>query len=170
MTKTVTPSTDLVPMTEEEIDFATLEDKHAECWLLAATGVRQLELAERYGVSRATIQNWLKKANLEYRTRAANVDEERERIAGTVEAVLADAYSAHRAALRSKGGAASLAGSNYLRLVLDAARDLAHIRGIEPSRAPDAGGKGVTEVVVRMGGTAGGGRTMPTLEVGVRQS
>lgn len=164
-TKTISPSTALVPMTAEELEFATDEDNHAECWLLAATGVRQLELAERYGVSRATIQNWLKKANAEYRTRAANIDEERERIAGTVEAVLRDAYAAHKAAPGN-----SLAGSNYLRLVLDAARDLAHIRGIEPSRAPEGNGKGVTEVVVRMGGTAGGGRGMPTLEVGVRNS
>lgn len=151
----------LPAMAEDELEDASQEDLRAEAFLLASTGHTQAQIADRLHRSRATVQKYLRQEAQARRTRAQNVNEELERIAGVYEGVALEAWSAYRG-LR---GSTSLAGSNYLRLVLDATEKLARLRGVEADSGRGATGK--AEIIVRIGGETD---TPGRIEIGARAS
>lgn len=156
MDLTVVPR--VAPIEPDEVVLP--EDRRAEAFLLYAAGWTQKAIAERFGVSAMTISKDLGKEARARRSRAQNVEFELERICGVVEHVMVKALDRHNEAADAK--IQSLAGSNYLRLVLDAAAKLAQLRGLESDR-PAPRGDGKSRVVV----TIGGSREEPQIAVGV---
>jgi len=150
----------LVPLAQDKLAELGPEDKRAEAWYLSVTGRTQLEIAAHFGVAPGTIQRWLKQAALERRQRAENVDEEAERIIGTIEAVATEAWKRHEAS-----DVDGLSGPNYLRLVLDSMKEIARLRGIDQAIST-GGSAGTTTLRVRIGGRDISGT--PVIDVGVQ--
>lgn len=148
-------------LSEDELAALEPDERHAEAWYLSRSGWSQAAISTRMGVSRKTVQNWLALEMKQRLSRREQVDEELEHIAGTYEAVIARAWEAHRISATSSPN--SLAGSNYLRLVVDAAAALAHIKGIDGPAAKQGDGK--MRVVVRIGGADGS-----TVELGAEST
>ena len=139
-----TPTTALEPYESED-----LAERRAYAWLQCTQGYTQTAVAEALGVSRQTIHKYIN-AEAEIRvSRLENSEAELEKLIGQIEAIASRAWSAHRGAPSN-----SLAGSNYLRLVLDAAREIARLRGFDAlvARRGDSSPTRA-QVVVRIGGT-----------------
>lgn len=127
------------------------DERRAEAWALVCRGWSKTAIGERYGVSRQAVAKWLRKEAQRRRSLVATIDEEAERLVGQLEAVVAEAWAAHRAL---GDGSKAVVGPQYLRLVRDAVGDIARLRGIErPGDA--AGARRQVEVVVKIGGSDG---------------
>lgn len=154
------PATQLPPATPEEQADWDIEDRRAEVFLRLSTGATQAEVADYLGVSRSTIQKDWKAALAARRSRRDTVEDEVERLAATYEAVIAAAWQRS-----NKADPASVAASNNLRLVMDAAEKRGKLLGVGES--PEANDNGTVEVVVNVGGGEG---PSPDVQVGVRSS
>ncbi len=149
---------DLSALPEDE-SLAT-EDRRAETFLLYSTGWRQASIARRFGVSQATTSKDLKIEFARRHERSKNIEDELERVCGVVENVMSKAWERHNSAFEEKPH--SVAASNYLKLVLEAAEKLAHLRGLDAPRAPGNATHGPTRVIVQIGGNGA-----PQIAVGV---
>lgn len=140
-----------MPQTPEEWRDATPEERRIEAWRLRARGRTISSIGRDLGVSRTSIQGYLDLEAKKRLSRMANADIELERIAGVVEGVMEESFRRHEQAFDK--GESSLAASNYLRLVLDSARELARLRGLDALliRRGDTGPT-KAEIVVRIGG------------------
>lgn len=147
--------------TPEELEEITLDERRAETLLLYLTGWDQARIARRFGVSPATVSKDIAIELRKRRSRAENIEDEIERVAGIMENVMAKAWARHNEA--ADVSVTSVAGTNYLRLVLDAAEKYAQLRGLDSSAGTRAVEKGKTRVVVRIGGS----NEQPQIDVGV---
>lgn len=154
-------STYLETSPPDELSDITLEERRAETFLLYTTGWQQAQIARRFGISQATVSKDIAIELRRRRTRAENIEDEIERIAGVYEGVMSKAWSRHNEA--AEASPTSVAGTNYLRLVMDAAEKVAQIRGIDAGSGTKKQDKGQTRVVVRIGGSS----ESPQIDVGV---
>lgn len=160
------PSAKPVPvpaLSAEEIEELDQENKRLEAWYLSATGASQAAIARVFGVTPSTVGRWLDKVGAERRSRAENIERETERILGMLEAAAADSYAAFRQVRES--APASMAGPSHMKNFLEAVKEMARLRGIEPTTNAGAAGPKVTQVVVRIGGVPPGSTT-PAIDVG----
>lgn len=148
-TELVVPSS-LPRLTEDELESLTTEERRAETFLLYSTGWTQVRIAKYFGVAQATVAKDLKIEFQRRHTRAENIDQELERIAGVMEHVIDKAWRRHDEAFEVNPN--GVAASNYLKLVLDAAEKYAHLRGLDIPMANERQ-KGKTRVIVQIGGT-----------------
>ncbi len=151
----------LPKMTPEERAEQNIDERRAEAFLLFSMGWTQTKIARQIGVSQATVARDLDIEVRRRHSRAQLVEDEIERVAGIVEAVITKAWQRHNEA--ADNNINSVAGSNYLKLVLDGAEKYAQIRGIESVRSRPEGPKGQTRVIVQIGGQGG----TPPIAVGV---
>lgn len=143
----------LAPLQSSELDDYADEEKRAEALVLSLKGYSNLQIAERFGIHRNSVSTWLKRARQEHRSRLESSDEVLGEVMATYRAVMTEAWKAH-----AQVDVDQLSGSNYLRLILDSAKELAKLAGVD--QAPEAA-KGKTEVLVQIGGENG-------LKVGMR--
>jgi len=155
---------ELPPLAGVDLEMAGLEERRMEAWRLYSSGHTQISIAKKLGLSRATIQKYLSVEAKLRLSRLENSEEELEKIIGQLEAILGRSWKAHRDAFGA--GPSSLAASNYLRLCLDSAREIARLRGFDSlvARRGDTG-PSRTEIVVRIGGTED---FAPAVTVGAR--
>jgi transcriptional regulator with XRE-family HTH domain len=136
---------------EEWRDEAAPEERRVEAWLRAARGETQGSIARALGVSRQTVNGYLALEAKSRLSRLENSEIELEKIIGTLEAILAQSFM--RAEQAFESSPASLAASNYLRLCLDAAREIARLRGLDSLVARREGtGPSKAQIIVRIGG------------------
>ncbi len=145
------------PEPEETVELAT---RRAEAFLLYSIGWKQAQIAERFGVTQATISNDIRAERKNRLSRRDNVEEETERVAGVYEHVMAKAWERHEESANANIN--SVAGTNYLRIVLDAAEKYAMLRGLDGVKEKSRE-KGPTRVIVRIGGA----EKTPQIDVGV---
>jgi len=153
------PQAELVPLSEVEVEEADQTERRAEAWYLSMTGNTQTAIAKRMGVTRQTIGTWLETEAKRRRGRVANIDAEAERLIGQMEAAVVESWRALQRVQSDESNKNAMVGPQYLRLVLDGAKEIARLRGID-SGTSTRGASKTTEVVVRIGGT--------DLAVGVR--
>ena len=153
---------ELVPLSSEELADLDIEEKRMEAWHLSITGHSQAAISRQFGVNRITVARWLDIVGIERRSRAENIERETERIIGTLEAVAGESWRRSRLA-----GENSMAGPSHLKNVIEAAKEIARLRGIEPTKRSE-GTTRTTEVIVRIGGRAG--EDPQFIDVGVRDS
>ena len=151
----------LPPPTAEELEQMTIDERRAETFLLYSTGWEQTRIARRFNVSQTTVSKDIAIEIRKRRARAENIDEEIERVAGVYENVMTRAWNRHNEA--ADVNITSVAGTNYLRLVLDAAEKYAQLRGLDASSGVRKTEKSQTRVVVRIGGSS----ESPQIDVGV---
>jgi len=151
----------LTALTADEIEDLSTDDRRAEVFFLHSTGWTQAKLARHFGVVQATISKDLKIEYQRRHTRAENIEEELERIAGVIENVMVKAWDRHNEAFEHNPN--GVAASNYLKLVMEAAERYAHIRGLDMPRLGSNSPKGQTRVIVQIGGSA----EQPAIQVGV---
>ncbi len=137
-----------------------VDERRAEVFLLYSTGWSQARLARRFGVAQSTISKDIGIEMRARRSRAENVEEEIERIAGVVEGVMVRAWERHNEA--ADNNISSVAGANYLKIVLDAAERYAALRGFDSLHETKAKNS-QTRVIVQIGGT----NSTPPIAVGV---
>lgn len=158
-------SSGLEPLTDEELEELDADTRKAEAWMMVMTGSSQRAVAARFDVSPATINAWIRSYAAAARTRAENIEYEKERIIGQLEAVATQAWKRHN---RTKPD--SMAGPSYLKIATDAVLEIARFRGIEGPKGPDAGSSTrTTEIVVRFG-SAPPGQPEGAIDVGVRET
>ncbi len=142
---------ELPALTSSELESLSVDDRRAETFLLYSTGWTQAKLARHFGLSQGTISSDLKIEMQRRRSRAANIDDEIERIAGVIENVMTKAWQRHNESAESNIN--SVAATNYLKLVMEAAEKYAHLRGFDLPRATSNAPQGKTRVVVQIGGS-----------------
>lgn len=148
-------------LSEDEIASLSTEERRAETFLLYSLGWTQVRISRYFGVAQATVAKDLKLEAQRRHSRAENLEDELERVAGVMERVIEKAWARHdEAFFHNPNG---VAASNYLKLVLDAAEKYAHIRGIDIPVSKGGGAKGPTRVIVKIGGDA----LRPEIAVGV---
>lgn len=155
----VTPQIPL--LSEAERAELTTEERRAESFLLHSLGWTQARIARFFGVTQATVSKDLSIEAQRRHTRAENLEEELERVAGVYERVMEKAWARHDAAFFANPN--GVAATNYLKLVMDAAEKYAHIRGLDAPKAAGNANKGPTRVVVQIGGQG----DRPAIQVGV---
>lgn len=164
-----TMATALEPEDEEESpEQATAAERRAEAWMMHATGSTMTAIGNALGVSRQRAGVIIKEENARRRGMVADIDAEAERLIGQLEAVATKAWESQRAA-----GTQSMAGPQYLRVIVDAVKEIARFRGIEAPKGTPGTGNSRTEVIVRIGGTSGASLAREpveaeAIEVGVR--
>lgn len=154
-------ATTLPEITEEELADLSVADRRAETFMLYSTGWTQSRIAKYFGVSQSTVFNDLQIETRNRRARALNVESEIERIAGVYEAVMTKAWSRHEES--AEANINSVASTNYLKLVLEAAGQYASLRGLDSGAGAPTTKDGKTRVIVQIGGSAG----RPDIAVGV---
>lgn len=152
---------ELVPaLTKEELEQLDFDERRLEAWHLVATGQSHAAAGRALGVGATTISRWVEQVALDRRSRSDRIEMETERIIGTFEAVLAESW-----VMAHKSSENSMAGPSHMKNVLEAAKEIARLQGIGPTKAEIASGPRSTEVIVRIGG----GRELPQVDVGVRE-
>lgn len=145
-------STELVPLTDEEIAELDVEEKRLEAWHLStAEHFSMAKIARRFGVGPSTIGRWLDEVAKDRRSRAENIERETERLIAMHEAVAAKSWEL--AVTSSEMSPTTMAAPSHLKNVTEAAKEIARLRGIEGTRR-ESGGRTVTEVIVHIGGVA----------------
>lgn len=159
---------ELVPLSSEQLAEMEPDEKHLEAWHLSITGHSQREIGKRFGVGPSQIGRWLDEVGIERRTRSENIERETERIIGLLEAVAVDSY--RRAEAVASTNPASMVGPSHMKNVLDSVKEIARLRGIEPT-TKGSGGSSIrtTEVIVRIGGRPGD-PPVEFVDVGVRET
>lgn len=151
------PSARPVPvptLTQEEIDELGTDEKRLEAWHMSVVlGHSQVAIGKVLGVGPTTVGRWLDVVGAERRSRAENIERETERIIGTLEAALVDSYDAFRDSRAHSP--TTMAAPSHMKNVMEAAKEIARLRGIEPTRK-SSGGIHATEVIVNIGGIAPG--------------
>lgn len=142
---------ELVPaLTPEELEELGTDEKRIEAWHYAATGHSMAAIGRIFGVGPTTVGRWLDKVGAERRDRADNIERETERIIGILEAAAVDSYDAFRKSMEHS--VTTMAAPSHMKNVMEAAKEIARLRGIEPTRKRDGGGIHATEVIVNIGG------------------
>ena len=140
---------ELEPLSTYELEQLSDEEKRDEAWLLSVQGWSMAKIGRRFGVGPTSVGRWLDRVGQDRRSRAENIERETERIIGVLEAVAAKSWElADRDA-----GPGSMAPASHLKNVIESAKEIARLRGIEGTRR-DSGGIKVTEVIVNIGGAA----------------
>jgi predicted transcriptional regulator len=152
----------IATISDEELQTMTTDDRRAETFLLYSTGWNQAKIARHFGVSQQTVSHDLNIEMRRRRTRAENVEDEIERIAGVVENVMVKAWERHNESAESNIN--SVAATNYLKIVLEAADRYAVLRGFDAAKSAGPKTDGKTQVIVRIGGQG----DQPAIEVGVQ--
>lgn len=144
------PPDELPELTEEELNDP--EIRSAEAWRLVARGWSQADVARKFGISRQAVNQSITREARRHLSRQAQSEAELEKIIAVLEAVVSESWNKHEISFAKNPS--SLAGSNYLRLVLDAAREIARLRGFDALAGSSSGGGkvGKVEVVVKIGG------------------
>jgi len=137
--------TDLVGVLPGRDDM-TEDELHAEAWFLHMVGHSKNKIAKHLDVHPSTVDRWIKSEALARRDRTEDVEIEMERLIGRLETITDEALQSYMAV---KGTTAQV-GPQYLKVGVDAVKEIARLRGIEP--AGGGGGAKTTEVVVRIGG------------------
>ncbi len=114
--------------------------------MLSITGYSIHQIAQRFAVDRKTIRQWIHKYLLVERTRKLTIEEAFTEAEMEFNAVQRAAWAAYNSADIDQ-----LAAPNYLRLIFDAAKAKATLRGLDKIGNGDAS-RGTTEVVVEIGG------------------
>ena len=96
---------------------------------MRAVGASKREIAKKFGVSIPTLDKWLDQEAATRFQRSTNRELAMEEIIGTVEGVIASAWESYNSVTNPN----SLAAPNYLRTILDAAREVARLRGLDRS-------------------------------------
>lgn len=138
----------LVPLrvlSSEELETYDLDEKHAAALSLRLRGYTLNQLADHFQVSKKSIQNWLRAGRIEYGNRIQRSDEVLTEVMASIDEVILEAWRAHELADKD-----SLSAPNYLRLILDGAKEKARLLGLDQRSAEVH--KGKTEVVVQIGG------------------
>jgi len=148
-------------LSEEERANLGTEDRRAETFLLHSMGWTQTRIAQYFGVTQTTVSKDLDIERQRRHTRAENVEQELERVAGVIERVIEKAWARHDEAFSVNPN--GVAASNYLKLVLDGAERYAHIRGLDVPVKGKKTGDGKTRVILQIGATA----TTPPINIGV---
>lgn len=154
-------SSNLGLLSEEERAEIGTEDRRAEVFLLHSLGWTQTRIAQYFGVTQTTISKDLGIEAQRRHTRAENVEQELERVAGVMERIIEKAWARHDEAFMVNPN--GVAASNYLKLVLEAAEKYAHIRGLDVPVKGKKTGDGKTRVILQIGATA----TTPPINIGV---
>jgi predicted transcriptional regulator len=122
----IAESDGLAPLAPGDYEAQSIAERRQEAFYLVSTGHRVPEVARMMGVKSSAIEVWLEtESEIRFR-RADNREAILERVAGTMEAIIDASWEGYRA----MNGSTSLAGPNYLRTALDAARELARLRGL----------------------------------------
>jgi predicted transcriptional regulator len=150
----------LPPLSEEERDAVSTEDRRAEAFLLHSTGWTQTRIAKYFGVAQATVAKDLGIERQRRSSRAQNIEEEIGRILGVVEGVMVKAWERHNESAESNIN--SVAATNYLKIVLEAADRYATLSGFDTVKSAKAP-QGKTRVIVQIGGS----QEQPAIQVGV---
>ena len=145
----------LTPLTPEELEVASVDERRAEAWYLVMTGRTMKSVAEQFGVSPTTIRNWIDAVARQRRSRTEEMDLEVERLVGQCEAVAIKAWENLNAVAPN-----SMTGPSYLKTVLESVQTIARLRGLDGAKKDPTSTKSTT-VVVRFGGAAGGGKEQP---------
>lgn len=161
MTDALQVTSTLPALTDDEKGDLTAQDRRAEEFLMYATGWTQTAIAKYFGVAVSTVNKDLKIESRRRADRMANIDEEIERIAGVMEGVISTAWRRHNEA--AENNINSVAGSNYLKIVLEAAEKYAHLRGFDIPKVASVPNGGKTRVIVQIGGSG----EQPQIAVGV---
>lgn len=138
---------ELVPLSPDVLEALQHEEKQLEAWHLSITGHSQAEIGRRFGVAASTVGRWLDQVGIERRSRAENIDRETERIIGMLEAAAGESWQRAQ-----RAGDSSMAGPSHMKNFIESAKEIARLRGIEPTRGGKEGGAGRVEVVVNIGG------------------
>ena len=154
-------ATEIPKLSPDEIDTLSTDERRAETFLLYSTGWTQAQIARKMGVAQSTVSTDIKIEMQRRRTRGQNIEDEIERIAGVVENVMTKAWVRHNEAAESNIN--SVAATNYLKIVLEAADRYAHIRGFDAVRPGGNTPAGKTRVIVQIGGS----RESPEIAVGL---
>jgi hypothetical protein len=156
---------EIVPrLSDEEMAELDEQERRLEAWHLSITGHSQRAIGKMFGVGPTTIGRWLDQVGVDRRTRAENIELETERIIGTLEAVAMKSWQVAEE-LSGSDKVNSMAIPSHLKNVIEAAREIARLRGIEPTRRSEQPGFKATEVIVRIGGT----RDSPPIDVTARE-
>ena len=120
--------------------------------MLLTTGMSQRDVAKHFEVSTTTIRKWTDAWGRSRRSRADDIELEREKMIGQMEAVANRAWTGVNSV-----AANSMTGPSYLKTIIEAAQVIIKLRGLDLPVTREGGGRQTT-VVVRFGGTAGGGK------------
>lgn len=154
---------EIVPaLSQEELDDLDSEAKRLEAWHLHITGHSLSAIGRMFDVGPTTIGRWIDKVGVERRSRAENIELETERIIALLETAAMDSYKAFGQVMSFNEQ--SMAAPSHMKNVMEAAIQIARLRGIAPTVRESAGVK-ATEVVVRIGGT----RDSPPIDVTARE-
>lgn len=96
---------------------------------MRAVGRSKREISKSFGISIPTLDKWLETEAANRFQRSTNRELAMEEIIGTVEGVITSAWESYNQVTNPN----SLAAPNYLRTILDAAREIARLRGLDRS-------------------------------------
>ena len=142
---------ELEPLSTYELEQLSDEEKRDEAWLLSVQGWSMAKIGRRFGVGPTSVGRWLDRVGQDRRSRAENIERETERIIAMHEAVAAKSWELADAA--AEHSPTNMAAPSHLKNVIESAKEIARLRGIEGTRR-DSGGIKVTEVIVNIGGAA----------------